>query len=311
MSLLKTRVSPPKTADHNHPDYYPYVFRDAGDKYVKQQYLSMLSDDDALVIDISQDMFRRKRSRKTSHHDKAPRAHQAHDYSTSLRQVGAGSPSAMQHGLVALWLKRRLIDTAPEYRELLRTLKSWRRLTANEPREEQDQVVFSIAMRATPLGWLQSVHEKSLYAGYMAEWFPAEKIRGRAPTLVPRYVEHTKQKRLTGPIQFLRKLLDTWHLEYRDAARLLGLEGRDTRYVNELLNGRVALRGTDAEQRIVYLFRIRKTLFALFRDEEVENEWLREPRDVLGGKTPLDRLRDGEIESMVLVKELVEAAAGR
>ena len=92
---------------------------------------------------------------------------------------------------------------------------------------------------------------------------------------------------------------------------MLGLESRGMHYVSELLNGHAVLRGTEAEQRIVYLFRIRKTLFALFRDEEVENEWLREPRDALGGKTPLDRLLDGSIESMVLVKELVEAAAGR
>ncbi len=81
--------------------------------------------------------------------------------------------------------------------------------------------------------------------------------------------------------------------------------------VEGLLSGRVTLRGRDVKDRIAYLFRIRKTLSALFRDENVENEWLREPHGALNGKSPMDIMLEGSMENLLLVKEYVEAAAGR
>ena len=121
----------------------------------------------------------------------------------------------------------------------------------------------------------------------------------------------TPQPRLTGPIMFVRILLRTWHLNQTDAIPLLGLEKADISYAKDLLSGRVTLRGRDIKDRIAYLFRIRKTLSALFRDEEVENEWLREPHDALDGQNPIDLLLEGSMENLLLVKEYVEAAAGR
>ena len=119
------------------------------------------------------------------------------------------------------------------------------------------------------------------------------------------------QPRLTGPIQFLVNLLETWHLGRADAIPLLGLEETDRSYVEDLLNGRAVLRGRDLKYRIACLFRIRKTLFALFRDEEVENDWLRERHDSLEGRIPMDCMLEGSMENLLLVKEYVEAAAGR
>ncbi len=117
--------------------------------------------------------------------------------------------------------------------------------------------------------------------------------------------------RLTGPIVFVRILLHTWRLSQTDANPLLGLEESDSSYADDLLSGRVTLRGRDIKDRIAYLFRIRKTLSALFRDEEVENEWLREPHDALDGQNPMTLLLEGSMENLLLVKEYVEAAAGR
>ena len=121
----------------------------------------------------------------------------------------------------------------------------------------------------------------------------------------------TRQPRLTGPIMFVRILLRTWRLNQTDAIPLLGLEKSDISYANDLLSGSVTLRGRDIKDRIAYLFRIRKTLSALFRDEEVENDWLREPHDALDGQNPIALLREGSMENLLLVKEYVEAAAGR
>jgi len=116
---------------------------------------------------------------------------------------------------------------------------------------------------------------------------------------------------LTGPLQFLEKLLETWELGHRDAIPLLGLEETDLSYISDLFSGNATVRGRDVKHRIAYLFRIRKTLSSLFMDVEVENEWLREPHETLNGQIPMDLLLEGSMENLLLVKEYVEAAAGR
>ena len=123
--------------------------------------------------------------------------------------------------------------------------------------------------------------------------------------------EQPYHRRLSGPIWFFEKLLNTWQLDRSDAVPLLGLEPSDLSHATDVLAGRATLRGRDAKDRIAYLFRIRKTLFALFGDEDVENEWLRERHEMLDDKAPMDLLREGSMENLLLVKEYVEAAAGR
>lgn len=115
--------------------------------------------------------------------------------------------------------------------------------------------------------------------------------------------------RITGPVQFVNKLLDTWHLGPESACILLGFELSQLSYVNDVLQGYETLTGRDAKDRIVHLFQIRASLSALFRDEAVENEWLKEARDVLKGQTPMDLLLEGSMENLLLVKEYVELVA--
>ena len=117
--------------------------------------------------------------------------------------------------------------------------------------------------------------------------------------------------RITGPVKFVTQLLTTWRLELPEACILLGFESSEFAYVNDVLQGHAHLQGRDTKDRIAHLFQIRKLLSALFRDEAVENEWLREPRDVLKGKTPMDLLLEGSMENLLLVKEYVEVVTGR
>ena len=119
------------------------------------------------------------------------------------------------------------------------------------------------------------------------------------------------QTRLTGPVQFLRKLLDFWELEPLDAVGLLGFDVADADHVSAALDGREQFRGRDVRDRIAHLFLIRATLRSLFKDLEVENDWLREPHAMLGRQTPLSLLLGGSMEDLMLVKEYVDAAAGR
>ena len=119
------------------------------------------------------------------------------------------------------------------------------------------------------------------------------------------------RSRVTGPVQVFKRLLAVWNLEAAEASILLGLDRDDVPYAKDLLTGRTALKGRDISDRIVHLYEIRKTLSALFRDEDVENQWLREQHAMLDERAPLELMLEGSMENMLLVREYVEAAAGR
>ena len=116
--------------------------------------------------------------------------------------------------------------------------------------------------------------------------------------------------RLSGPAQFLARLLKTWNLERDAALTLLGLEESQRPYLHDLLNGKAAPRGRDIKDRIAHLTVIRMTLAGLFANETVENEWLREPHRLLEDREPMSLMLEGSMENLLLVREYVDAAAG-
>ena len=116
--------------------------------------------------------------------------------------------------------------------------------------------------------------------------------------------------RLTGPVQFVRNLMDSWRLDNRDVVRILGCDPEDFEYVSAVLDGRRQLRGRDVRDRIAHLFCIRRTLWSLFRNLDVENDWLREQHPLLNGKSPMSLIVEGSIEDLLLAREYVESAAG-
>ena len=122
--------------------------------------------------------------------------------------------------------------------------------------------------------------------------------------------EPHRRGRLTGPVVFVRGLLESWKLDRGAAVFLLGFERAESEHVERILNGAEPLISRDTKDRIAYLYRIRSTLSALFRSEDVENEWLREPRALLGERTPMELLREGSMANLLLVKEYVEEIAG-
>ena len=114
---------------------------------------------------------------------------------------------------------------------------------------------------------------------------------------------------VTGPVKFISKLLETWNLESRDAAWLLGFEKADGSHVDDIMTGRVVLTGRDIKDRIACLFEIRRALSAWLRNDAVENEWLREPHSLLDDQSPMDLLKEGSMENLFLVREYVGVAA--
>ncbi len=116
--------------------------------------------------------------------------------------------------------------------------------------------------------------------------------------------------RSSGPVQFAAKLADFWRLNQEDLAGLLGFGPTDAAHAAALLTGRKELHGRDVRDRIAHLFRIRESLHSLFRDLEVENEWLREPHEFLEGKSPMSLMVGGSMEDLLLVREYVDEVAG-
>lgn len=117
--------------------------------------------------------------------------------------------------------------------------------------------------------------------------------------------------RLTGPVKFLKKLLESWSLSEQEATALLGFERKQTDIVRNILRGTSSLPNKDVKERINVLFDIRKTLDALLRDENVEREWLREEKDLLQGRTPMDLMLKGSFEDLLLVRDFVFHVAGK
>lgn len=116
--------------------------------------------------------------------------------------------------------------------------------------------------------------------------------------------------RLSGHVQFFLKLMELWRLDVEDACKLLGYELADIKYVEQVLSGELPLRGRDPKDRIANLVVIRKRLDGLFKDVDVENEWLREKQTDIGNKSPMELLLSGSMENLLLVKQFVEFVCG-
>ncbi len=124
------------------------------------------------------------------------------------------------------------------------------------------------------------------------------------PSIAPR-----AGHRITGPVQFVIRLLLWWNLDRDAAVPLLGFHEGDAADVNEILRGSRPLCGDDVRDRIAHLFRIRSILSGLFRDLDVENQWLREDHELLDGHSPLS-LMLGSTKDLLLAKEYTETFAG-
>ena len=116
--------------------------------------------------------------------------------------------------------------------------------------------------------------------------------------------------RLTGPVQFVRELKGHWRLSMSDSVVILGYDSDDLEHVSAVLDGREHFRGRDVRDRIAHLFCIRRALWSLFRDLDVENDWLREQHHMLSEESPLSLMLEGSMEALLLVREYVGAATG-
>ena len=85
-------------------------------------------------------------------------------------------------------------------------------------------------------------------------------------------------------------LADTWRLGPTDAARLLGFG--------------------DRAERLVYLLDIRCLLAGLFRNEDTENRWLREPLRHLTDASPIQLMTSKSVAELQTVDGYVRHISG-
>lgn len=99
-----------------------------------------------------------------------------------------------------------------------------------------------------------------------------QSLRGFGATRGQQDTNTLSAGRITGPVRFVSKLLEDWRLDDRATCALLGFEESDVQYVQDLLSGRISLRGRDVRHRIALLLQVRETLDGLFRNLDVEND---------------------------------------
>lgn len=118
--------------------------------------------------------------------------------------------------------------------------------------------------------------------------------------------------RIIGPIKFVNKLAGQWKIHPEKVVSLLGFDKQQKQYVRNLLQGCDHLvEGSEAEDRIAYLFYIWSIVSELFRDSTVEREWLRREEPELEGKAPMELMLSGPITDLLLVKDFVDLVSGR
>lgn len=112
---------------------------------------------------------------------------------------------------------------------------------------------------------------------------------------------------LSGPIKFLLKLRDYWHLSETDLVPLLGFTSTDSGHVARILNGSIRLEDDveSLQARVAHLIWIWTVLRSVFRDRRTENEWLREEHPTLTGRSPLSLMLDEEGSSFETLRDYV------
>lgn len=188
------------------------------------------------------------------------------------------------------------------------------RLVMNAPAHQEVNVAFRSHAVSTQLG-IDMWAERSWMHGASGSqpvllWAPSTLIALNMFSNRSTSRGLNRKRAPKGPILLLGRILTTWRLGELEAARLLGLDPSDGTYMADVLAGRKALRGRDANDRLAYLIQMRMALFGWLRDEAAENEWLREAHAALDGQVPMELLLAGSMENMLLVKEYVEAATG-
>lgn len=187
-----------------------------------------------------------------------------------------------------------------------------------------------VATRGSTFGADAPVPYKTVIAlvevpGYTVHEFPLEQSfllqgptdisvvthsRGSAWFAIEARAEHdAKALKPAGQVVLFKKVMEDWGFKQNEAATLLGFEtGSD---IKEIYLGLRPIEHRDANDRLRAVLRIAADLDALFQDVDPIKNWLNEPQNDLGGKTPRALLNEGSMEMLLQVKYYVSYLSGR
>jgi Protein of unknown function (DUF2384) len=111
------------------------------------------------------------------------------------------------------------------------------------------------------------------------------------------------------PMNALRgffQIMDAWGVGADDARVLLGSPAERTYYAWRQGNAvRVPM---DTLRRVGYIAGIYKALQIVYSDPHLADSWVKRPNRAFGGRSPLERMRGGDVADLAAVRSYVDAA---
>jgi hypothetical protein len=119
------------------------------------------------------------------------------------------------------------------------------------------------------------------------------------------------RKRMSGPaIRSFFKIAERWSLDAQEQIALLGSPAQSTFY--KYKSGDVGTLSVDLLTRISLVLGIFRNLRILFPDVTLADRWIKLPNTnpIFGGKTPVQFMTQGEMDSLYRVRRLLDARRG-
>ncbi len=101
-------------------------------------------------------------------------------------------------------------------------------------------------------------------------------------------------------------IMDAWKVRPDEQRILLGSLPERTYYAAR--KGNVARVPSDMLRRIGYIAGIYKALQILYSDPGLADGWVKRPNKAFGNKTPLDRMKGGDVVDLAAVRGYLDAA---
>ena len=101
-------------------------------------------------------------------------------------------------------------------------------------------------------------------------------------------------------------IMDAWGVGADDARVLLGSPAERTYYAWR--HGNAVRVPMDTLRRVGYIAGIYKALQIVYSDPHLADSWVKRPNRAFGGRSPLERMRGGDVVDLAAVRTYVDAA---
>jgi hypothetical protein len=114
---------------------------------------------------------------------------------------------------------------------------------------------------------------------------------------------------VTAPVKAVLAILRRWTIGDDVGAQILGTD--EPGYVADLRSGAASLKTRDMRDRARLLLDIYEGVFALLRNSQAEQVWIKIPRQDLDGQSVLDLMIEGSLRNLIRAQAFVDYVNGR